>query len=1127
MEDDLPAIEMQDDSEPRNVMLGDAERASSQNLEAYRAVVHGERAKQTDDVSSVFKLATTYTNASFCGLCGVNALWIFLTVALTVGGLHPIASDKMGEVGLQVMDDPYQRRANAYNAGKEEANMGVVSGRCARADVGDPILLTMLRGDFEEETKGNALTAKGLATLRERENRIMDKAGWADRCALVYSETYPKCVVSAAASAAGGCQRPYSPVFFFENYGDPDFADIAGTVAKIKAAGATEWAAFTGMLHKDFKTSNLKSKFLSSSVFAGTPRYNVSHYVDEATEARIKAGAAIEYYTERQTTHERDHLNHWIVEELADDFLKDTEDSKYPTLFSYVDYDPLTAAVSQDMLLILGAIVIVAVYMWCYTGSAFITACGMFQIVCSFFAANIFYRYFWPTAFGFGYQYFTLFCALSLFIIMGIGADDIFVYWDLWQASASETYKTPAHRMSHVHGHAAFAMLVTSSTTVFSFLTNVSSPFIGISTFGVYAALLVFVNWCAVVTFFPCCVLFYDKNIKDRASIFKPCADAVKRMLGRGQEKAPPKEGDGLAAWFGHTYAPKVNEFRYAILACFFVVWVVFLAFACMLKAQPFLLYEMLPAESNFYRYIFIQQKWVPLATAPLNAHVLFGFDHKDPLNTHGMKPENFVQGDAGDASWDDSFSVDAEAAQLQFIDIAEALARAPGGLKVDVTAGINSQLGGSHWGSLLGTADGGASASLQSAYGIQSLFHALRQYENRSVSTGGGAYETFASDQSSTCVPCFETFEMSPDPASLDNFRDGDGIVSPLTLDATSPLKSGCNCYGTFPVPATSCLEETAALAEGTLFRCTTSAGSVGHQLGELISSSSPDVNWWNDFIFASADSNGNFERIAFIDIQVQTQMRASEGDFEVGMKFAADWDDWMDDMNARYGLQGMVYLPGAEFWKLSSLLLPSGVQNMLLSLLLAFIILTLASGNWITAFLATFTIGMIVTIVLGFIQIVGWGLGTLESVLIVIVIGFSVDYTVHLADSYGASSSLTREAKVADALVHTGASVLSGAISTLGASLPMFGAQVIFFFKFGVFIFVTIALSLAFSLGFFAAALCVVGPLGDAGALSNLYKPLVAAAQANIDEVAADKARLLETQKGVHEAQKEKNYM
>ena len=120
--------------------------------------------------------------------------------------------------------------------------------------------------------------------------------------------------------------------------------------------------------------------------------------------------------------------------------------------------------------------------------------------------------------------------------------------------------------------------------------------------------------------------------------------------------------------------------------------------------------------------------------------------------------------------------------------------------------------------------------------------------------------------------------------------------------------------------------------------------------------------------------------------------------------------------------------------------------------------------------------------TIVLGFLTVSGWGLGVLESILIVIVIGFSVDYTVHLADSYMQSRAIDREGKVTDALTHTGMSVLSGAISTILASIPMLFTQIIFFFKFGVFILLTIVLSLIFSLFFFASVLAEIGPSASA---------------------------------------------
>ena len=47
-------------------------------------------------------------------------------------------------------------------------------------------------------------------------------------------------------------------------------------------------------------------------------------------------------------------------------------------------------------------------------------------------------------------------------------------------------------------------------------------------------------------------------------------------------------------------------------------------------------------------------------------------------------------------------------------------------------------------------------------------------------------------------------------------------------------------------------------------------------------------------------------------------------------------------------------------------------------------------------------------------------------------------------------------------DALSITGVSVVSGAISTLGASIPMLFATITFFTKFGIFMLLTIFLSL-----------------------------------------------------------------
>ena len=71
---------------------------------------------------------------------------------------------------------------------------------------------------------------------------------------------------------------------------------------------------------------------------------------------------------------------------------------------------------------------------------------------------------------------------LSLFVIMGIGADDVFVYWDTWVASSEnpERFDSKAERVASVYSHAVNAMFVTSFTTVISFFSNLQSSFIGV-----------------------------------------------------------------------------------------------------------------------------------------------------------------------------------------------------------------------------------------------------------------------------------------------------------------------------------------------------------------------------------------------------------------------------------------------------------------------------------------------------------------------------------------------------------------------------------------------------------------------------------------------------------------------
>ena len=266
---------------------------------------------------------------------------------------------------------------------------------------------------------------------------------------------------------------------------------------------------------------------------------------------------------------------------------------------------------------------------------------------------------------------------------------------------------------------------------------------------------------------------------------------------------------------------------------------------------------------------------------------------------------------------------------------------------------------------------------------------------------------------------------------------------------------------------------------------------------------------------------------------VKVQTTYATTDRDFIGGLKMVKAWEDWADDYNEAVAAtaaaappsagafvppKAMVYVPTAGIWKMTVILGQNAVANTLLALALAFCVVLGATFNWIIAAIAVVNVGFIVTIIFGCFFAFGWQLGLLESILCVIVVGFAIDFSLHLVDSYlasdgmlgsafasnderqslavgirasaalsmgaggssgsgGASNNSTarkmggsnnrvdfddgdasmRYERVREALSVTGVSIVSGSLSTLLATFPMFFTQITFFSKFGTVMFMT----------------------------------------------------------------------
>jgi len=109
---------------------------------------------------------------------------------------------------------------------------------------------------------------------------------------------------------------------------------------------------------------------------------------------------------------------------------------------------------------------------------------------------------------------------------------------------------------------------------------------------------------------------------------------------------------------------------------------------------------------------------------------------------------------------------------------------------------------------------------------------------------------------------------------------------------------------------------------------------------------------------------------------------------------------------------------------------------------------------------------------------QLKGWQLGIAESIAIVVQVGLSVDYVVHLSIDYLNSPHLSRNDKMKQSYKQMGISILSGTLTTFGSGAFLFGAQLVLFNKFAVLITSTISLSFLTSMLLFGALSHMIGP-------------------------------------------------
>ena len=164
-----------------------------------------------------------------------------------------------------------------------------------------------------------------------------------------------------------------------------------------------------------------------------------------------------------------------------------------------------TRIVSESIYIALSLLVIFVI-MWIYTQSFFITSMGSLAIVFTMAIAYFIYHV------VFRVPFFSYLNIISFIVVIGVGADDVFVYLDIWRhKKTTRPDAVVASWIDTTLKHAALAMFVTSFTTATALYTNAISAITALRVFGIFAGTAIIMNYILMITWLPAVIVIHEK----------------------------------------------------------------------------------------------------------------------------------------------------------------------------------------------------------------------------------------------------------------------------------------------------------------------------------------------------------------------------------------------------------------------------------------------------------------------------------------------------------------------------------------------------------------------------------------------------------------------------------------
>lgn len=342
----------------------------------------------------------------------------------------------------------------------------------------------------------NIFTKENLRRIELMENKLENTRNYTDYC--VQSVLLECAKLNSVIRYFDGTYKHIDPVF-----DDPSYDNIPKVLYAAKTNKETK-GDFTYFLAKDHMITKTR-------VYA------------RVTRTLIPMGIPIKLGQTREDM-EKEMENHLVqnFKPVIDEIRR--EDGGFHVIYwSFLLFKhDIVKQIFYDLILALGSVMFIFGFIVYHTKSLWISSLAVSSILTCFLCTNIVYRV------VLDFRYFGFFHVISLFIILGIGADDLFVFLDVWKDSEFRSFPSLAHRLSSAYRKSMKSMFFTSLTTTVAFFVSGFSPLLATKSFGIFAGTLVIINYISVVVYFPTVVILHHLYFKDWSW---PCFDYICQHL--------------------------------------------------------------------------------------------------------------------------------------------------------------------------------------------------------------------------------------------------------------------------------------------------------------------------------------------------------------------------------------------------------------------------------------------------------------------------------------------------------------------------------------------------------------------------------------------------------------------